>query len=230
MSARRPAPESGQVRGYFQRAVRRFDAIYEPRRNPLRRLADRLFRRSMRLRFRRTLAGLEPVGGKTVLDVGCGAGRYGLALAGQGAKSVLGVDFAAAMVAAARERAASLGLAEACRFVQADFALMEPGGTFDHVIAMGLFDYVDDPLPLLAKMVRLARRSVMASFPLRGGLVQWGRKLVFRYYRRCPVHFYAAAEVRRLAELAGGLEHSVERLDKDLFLTIRVAPAAGEGR
>ncbi len=51
--------------------------------------------------------GLSP--GARVLDVGCGFGRHSLALAQRGF-AVMGIDPAAAMIAAARERAAQAGM------------------------------------------------------------------------------------------------------------------------
>lgn len=62
-----------------------------------------------------TLAAANPIAGEHVLDVGCGCGATSLALAESvgSAGSVTGVDISAPMVARARERASSAGLAHA---------------------------------------------------------------------------------------------------------------------
>lgn len=61
--------------------------------------------------------GLEA--GASVLDVTCGPGLYAVELARRGAQ-VEGVDFGPAAVAYARDLAKAEGVAERCRFVQAD--------------------------------------------------------------------------------------------------------------
>lgn len=55
-----------------------------------------------------------------VLDIGCGAGRYSLALAGD-VRSVTGVDFSPAMIGAARRKASAAGIPNA-EFRVADWA------------------------------------------------------------------------------------------------------------
>ena len=62
--------------------------------------------------------GLLPKGGRA-LDVGCGGGRYTLALARKG-YAVTGLDFAPQMIAAAKENAQRLDVS-AARFLQADW-------------------------------------------------------------------------------------------------------------
>ncbi|HEX8468207.1 MAG TPA: class I SAM-dependent methyltransferase [Allosphingosinicella sp.] len=64
------------------------------------------------------LQEIEPLEGRRILDVGCGAGALALAAAERGA-DVLGVDISAPLVEAARARAADLAAAGA-EFVQAD--------------------------------------------------------------------------------------------------------------
>ena len=59
--------------------------------------------------------------GTSVLDVGCGVGRWSRRLARAGAR-VTGVDLAPTMVAEARRRAARDGVAARCRFLVADLA------------------------------------------------------------------------------------------------------------
>ena len=66
---------------FFDDYAHEFDAIYGGRRGPVGRVLDRIFRRSMVLRFRRAVDGCRPAEGKAVLDVGCGPGHYGVALA-----------------------------------------------------------------------------------------------------------------------------------------------------
>ena len=83
-----------------------------------------------------TEAELGPFGGLRLLHLQCHFGADTLALAQRGAE-VVGLDFSAPAIAAARGLAAELGLSGTARFVQADIyeaarALPEPGG-FDRV-------------------------------------------------------------------------------------------------
>ena len=81
-------------------------------------------------------AELGSVDGFHVLHLQCHFGRDSLTLAQRGA-DVVGLDFSPAAIAAARDLAAELGLADRARFVEADLydapaAIQEPGA-FDRV-------------------------------------------------------------------------------------------------
>src|SRR5262245_16600141 len=108
---------------------------------------DNVWRGVVRKRFDLVLQRLEPLQGKTVLDVGCGSGRYGLAYAQRGASRVVGVDFAPAMIELAKQHAARLGVAERCDFRVGAFPEAVQDGPFDASTAMGFFDYVAEPTP-----------------------------------------------------------------------------------
>jgi 2-polyprenyl-3-methyl-5-hydroxy-6-metoxy-1,4-benzoquinol methylase len=83
-----------RVRSHFHSDPERFDAIYdEESKGPLSRWIDNVWRGVVRRRFDLTLDALEPLAGKSVLDVGCGSGRYCLAFADRGASRIVGVDW-----------------------------------------------------------------------------------------------------------------------------------------
>ncbi len=211
------------VRNYFDRAARRFDAIYDERKPLAARLVDRLFRRVVVERFHLivTLAPTTP--GFTVLDVGCGPGRYAVALARAGAGAVVGVDVSQSMIALARAEAERTGCAERCRFTVApflDFACQE---RFDVAVATGYFDYLEDPLPDLAKVVQLCRGRIFATFPKR-----WEIRVPIRKARFLLaggfVRFYSRGEVLALFDAAGvGLDRlALVDLGRDLLAVARV--------
>src|SRR5215831_1593257 len=129
-----------QVRTHFDADARRFDAIYEDEKGWLMKWVDGVWRGVVRRRFELTLRRLEPLSGKTVLDVGCGSGRYCLAYAEHGAAHVVGVDFAGEMIALANDAARSAGVADACEFREGAFPEAVPDGPFDYSTAMGFFD------------------------------------------------------------------------------------------
>lgn len=190
-----------RVNSYFDREAERFDAIYE-RDKPLhQRLGDRLFRRVILERYSLVINAIGAPGA-TVLDVGCGPGRYGIELARRGARRCMGVDVAAAMIEIAKREATNAGVAEHCEWAVSDHLSFRSDEKFDAVVAMGYFDYLEDPQPHLAKMIASARGRVFASFPkrwtLRTGLRVVRFKLAGGYVR-----FYSRGDVLALFRETG---------------------------
>src|SRR5204862_3728974 len=93
------------VNSYFNREAERFDAIYERDKPMHQRLGDTLFRRVILERYSLVVNAIGGPGA-TVLDVGCGPGRYGVELARRGAARCVGIDVAANMIEIARTQAA----------------------------------------------------------------------------------------------------------------------------
>lgn len=95
-------------------------------------------------------AELGPVAGLRVLHLQCHFGQDTLTLAQQGAAEVVGLDFSAPAIAAARALAAELGLADRARFVEADLydaprAIPEGSGGFDRVfVTWGALGWLPD--------------------------------------------------------------------------------------
>jgi len=209
-----------QVENHFHKTYKSFDSFYEEKKGVLGRLIENLFRRSMRLRFEEVIRGAAPYEGKTILDVGCGTGRYSLTLASRGIRHARGVDFAQNMIDEANRRAKELNLDAICRFEKDDFICMDLNETFDHVFAMGVLDYIAQPVTFVQKMIGCASASVMVSFPSKSGPVQWLRKQVFHHIKKCPVYFYSQSEVADIAVSAGARDFNIHKLAKDYFLTI----------
>lgn len=101
--------------------------------------------------------GFRPLAGKTVLDVGCGAGLLAEPLArlcGQ----VTAIDVAAEVIAVAKAHAAGQGLAIDYRHA----AVEDLDGRFDLVTAMEVIEHVADPQAFLQSLVdRLAPGGLM---------------------------------------------------------------------
>jgi len=96
--------------------------------------------------------GLISLKGKRVLEFGCGHGR--LAIEVPEYESYLGVDVSANLVRMGNERLARAGLADRARLVVADCLAFEgPTEAFDVVCSLGMFAFVTDAAPVLAKMV-----------------------------------------------------------------------------
>lgn len=206
-----------KVRDHFHDDAFRFDAIYEDRKNAFARWVDNVWRGVVRRRFKLTLQRLEPLKGKKVLDVGCGSGRYCLAFAERGAARVLGIDFAPAMIELAGQHAERLGVADRCDFRAGKFPEDVTEQGFDYCTAMGFFDYIENPLPLLVRMREITQKKMVMSFPK---AVEWRvpiRRLRFKM-AGCPLFLYSERQVRELLCRAGINNYELIVMDRDYIV------------
>ncbi len=211
------------VRSYFNREAQRFDAIYEDRKPLVERLVDRAFRSVVVERFR-LICNLAPMPCPwSVLDVGCGSGRYALALAAAGASRVVGVDVAASMTELARRQADAVGVADRCEFHTAPFLEFHPTERFDVVVATGYMDYVEDPLPHLRAMVGVCKGRLFISVPKRFEYRVPIRKARFAL-ENGYVRFYGRREFETLASAAGIAPDRLSMIDlgRDWIAVMRV--------
>ena len=177
---------------YFHERASRFAAFYGSER-----VARLLGRGALFDRLRGAVDMVAATGVTSVLDVGCGSGPLFAPLAARGL-SVRGIDPAPAMVALARREAArnpELVTVEERRWED-----IEEVDAYGAAVALGVFDYVDDPADLLRRMGRAAPH-VVGSFPapglrLRLRQVRYGAKGV-------GVHPYDRARLQALATETG---------------------------
>jgi 2-polyprenyl-3-methyl-5-hydroxy-6-metoxy-1,4-benzoquinol methylase len=210
------------VRKHFDAEAERFDAIYEASKPLHHRLMDR-FRQVVVERFN-LICNLAPLPGSwSVLDVGCGSGRYAFAMAEAGADRVVGVDVSENMIELARTEAAQNDLGSRCQFIRSAFLDMPTEGKFDVVIATGYFDYLEDPAAHLRKMVEMCQGRIFASFPKRWEFRVPIRKLRF-VYRRAFVRFYSLSEVQDVFRAVGLPSDRVSLIDlgRDWIAVARV--------
>jgi ubiquinone/menaquinone biosynthesis C-methylase UbiE len=196
----RVAGGDGGARSFFEGYAADFDHIYDDTgKGALARFVDTRLRKEMRIRFEKTFEALEPIAGRSLLDAGCGGGRYAIPAAKAGATHVLGLDFSEPMLELARRKAAAEGVERMCEFVNGDLLTHPiPENGFDYAIAIGFFDYQADPLAALRALARAARRRVFVSLPKRWHVLTAQRKIRYSLFK-CFVRFYSRAEVEALA-------------------------------
>lgn len=205
-------------REFFDSYSEAFDRLYGDDKSAVRSWVDRRFRRSMSERFDRTLGTLrERVKGKRVLDIGCGPGRYTVALAHLGAAEVIGLDHAENMLVLARRWAVAAKVDRQCRFVHSDFMDYRATAPFDFALAIGVFDYVMEPTAFLRKVRETVREAFIASFPVRWHWLTPQRKVRYAL-RRCPIRFYSERQVRGLLGESGLVPIEFSRMDRDYFV------------
>jgi len=211
-------PQDDRTSGFFDRYSERFNAIYGSRDNVFWNYIDKHFRRSMRLRFEAVLEECAPGDGKTALDVGCGPGHYMVALIRQGLKHVHGLDLAPRMLGIARQLATEAGVIDKCSFETVDFLELDEDTRYDYVILMGFMDYVQDPMPVVQKAMRVASGKVMFSFPVSKGFLAWQRKI--RYKSKCPLYLYDEKQLHALFSGIEGWKYSLRDFGRDYFVVL----------
>ncbi|HPU84428.1 MAG TPA: class I SAM-dependent methyltransferase [Candidatus Latescibacteria bacterium] len=205
------------VTKYFDVAAEEFDSIYTGEGKGFwGRLLDRSLRKDMYERFRLTVENCGDIPDRTVLDVGCGTGRFSIALAQRNAR-VVGIDPAPTMLAIANRLASEQGVADRCRFIEADLDRFEAPEKFDYVIGIGLFDYLASPAISLKRMIDLAKKRVIVTFPRRWTWRAPIRKLRLAL-RGCPVFFYNRARVEKLVRDTGGQVEQIRVVGKIYFV------------
>ena len=199
------------IKRYFDQNALFFDFGHNGERNFLQNLIDRSFRQSIYLRYSWALSILgDSVAGRKVLDVGCGPGRYCVALAKAGAERVVGVDVSPRMLEMAAENAKSAGVVECCDFLLGDFLALDLSEKFDFSLAMGFFDYVREPKAFLRKLAGLTRQEILLSFPVMWHWLTPQRRL--RYLcRGITLSFYTK---RQIVQALSGSRLAVSRMER----------------
>jgi ubiquinone/menaquinone biosynthesis C-methylase UbiE len=213
--------EARQVGDFFNGYAVDFDSIYGGVRNPVSRLIDRLFRRSMLRRFQHTLSELSDPSLRTILDIGCGSGRYAVELLKMD-KEVTGIDLAPGMLAIAERACVDLFPSERYSFIQGSYPETELDRRFDAALLIGFFDYVQDAAAVIRGLKRDVDRLFVASFPKAGGLLMVQRKIRYML-RRVPLYFYSEADVHALMKQADITSYRITDLGRDMYLRAELA-------
>ena len=221
--------DSPRVERYFQRTAVEFDALYDEG-NTWEYRVNRLLRRGLFERVRLTVAQFQDMSGFELLDVGCGSGRNSVLFAQAGARRVLGLDFADSMIQIARSTAESAGLASRCEFIKADFMEYAFQRKFGVVLALGVFDYVAEPVKLLRRMMDVSTGKVIGSFPA-WSLVRAPLRKIRYSLRDCPLYLYTRGQLGQICRSAGLQEFTILPYASSGYLVVgRVdAPAATAG-
>jgi 2-polyprenyl-3-methyl-5-hydroxy-6-metoxy-1,4-benzoquinol methylase len=212
--------DTSRTASFFDAYAKDFNAIYGNENTLVNAVVNKVFRKSMVLRYEKTIAGCQPIQGKSVIDIGCGPGHYSVALAEQGASRVLGVDFAPGMIDIARRGAERAGVTDRCTFTLGDFLEVSGDEKFDYAIVMGFMDYVEDAGALMRRVLGVCRGKAFFSFPAGGGPLAWQRQL--RYKSRCALYMYTEPQIRSLISALGVKSSSIEPIARDFFVTLSV--------
>ena len=150
-----------------------------------------------------------------VLDVGGGSGRVGELVLDQGASRYVDVDLSDAMLDLARQRLARFG--DDAMLLQGDFLDTQIPGSYELILALGYFDYIEDAPVHVRRMRELIAPggSVVASFPRWTWTKGPIRKLRYEVINNCPIFDYTRDG---LLELFSGFSNVEIRPGKSGFL------------
>jgi ubiquinone/menaquinone biosynthesis C-methylase UbiE len=99
--------------------------------------------------------------GKKCLDIGCGGGRYSIAMSGFGASHVTGIDVSETGIPDARKRAADMGLTNVEFMVGSVLDLPFPDNSFDCVVFSGVLMITQHPVQALKEIARVMKSGGM---------------------------------------------------------------------
>ncbi|MFL6278698.1 MAG: class I SAM-dependent methyltransferase [Vicinamibacterales bacterium] len=134
---------------------------------------------------------LDPIEGRTVLDVGTGTGRAAIALSRRGAR-VTGVDASAEMLAVAGRRSRDAGVD--VRFLPGDaHGLAFESRSFDAVICLRVLMHTPEWRTSLAELCRVARDRVVFDYP-----AFWSAAALQAAFRRAAQTFGSGVEAYRV--------------------------------
>lgn len=209
------------IKHFFGGYASKFDSIYgdgAPR-GFFDRVIDKLFRQSMYNRYKKTIEFISMHGNevKTVLDIGCGSGRYATEMANLGCV-VTGVDLAEEMLELARESSHKAGF-DKNQFIVGNYFDIQLPEQHDATILMGVMDYISNPEELFVKLKADTGKFILASFPKAGGVLAWQRKIRYNM-RDCPLYYYTKESIAEILDHAEIEQYKIEDNDREYFLTV----------
>jgi SAM-dependent methyltransferase len=202
---------TGRVREHFRRKAFSFDHLYDEERALQRALRPGLFNRR---EFALQVASEYEA--PRVLDVGGGSARIGELMLEQGASRYVDIDLSDSMLRLARERLQRFDQ-EKVTLIQGDFLRAAIPGSYDVILGMGYFDYIEDAPAHARRMRELIAPggSVVASFPRWTWTKGPIRKLRYEVINNCPIFDYTRDG---LVELFSGFGNVEIRSGKSGFL------------
>ena len=173
----------------------------------------------MFLRFRETLKNINHPDIHSILDVGCGSGRYCAEFLKMG-KMVTGVDIASEMLNLAKilcKKEVPEGL---IKFINGNYTNVELGEKHDAAVLMGLFDYIENPQPLLKKLKKDINNIILATFPKDNNLLNSIRKVRYQLFKNCPLYFYSKNGLEKLFESCDFNQFNISDSDREYYVRI----------
>lgn len=210
--------DTANVQEHFHKTAKEFDSIYTGEKSTIGKLLDRWLRWDMYERYRMTMDECQNIEGKRVLDIGTGTGRFLFPLVAKNPEKLVGIDFAPAMIELAHSIARKQGFEKRVEFIVDDFQTYKFDELFHISIAIGLFDYFSNALPVMEKIRQVTSEKAVMTFPNRRTFRALIRKVRLKV-RGCPVYFYTLEDIDRLIQKSGFRGHRTRLIGK-IFFTV----------
>ena len=214
---------SNDVSIFFDGYAHDFSSIYKEdtkKRSPFDKLMDNWFRQAIKERFNKTSNETKKDSIKSVLDIGCGPGHFVVKFLEQG-KKVTALDIAPSMLEITKKRVHAVGKEDEVTFILEDYLEHKPIKKFDAACVMGFFDYVQDPVIVLKKLLNDVEKEIYISIPGDKGFLAWQRKIRYNL-RNCPLFLYSREFLEDSLKKAGCFDISeITEIDRGYFITIR---------
>ena len=177
---------TGRVREHFRKKAFSFDHLYDEEHALQRTLRPGLFNRR---EF--ALGIVDEYDGPRVLDVGGGSARIGELALDHGATRYVDVDLSDSMLELARQRLERFE-DDKVTLIQGDFLRASIPGSYEVILALGYFDYIENGPAHVRRMRELVAPggSVVASFPRWTWTKGPIRKLRYEVINNCPIFDY----------------------------------------
>jgi SAM-dependent methyltransferase len=182
------------TRRYFEKHARAFDRLYAGRGTVT------YLRRGPQRGRELAVAVVARHPAPDVLDIGCGPGRVAEAVIDAGAVAYIGIDLSPHMLALARRR---LDGYQAVELLEGDFLELAVSRTFDVVLALGLFDYLEEPVRAAAWMRARCTSTLVASFTRWDWVKGPARHARYELHHHCRVFDYTEEGAEELLTAAG---------------------------
>ena len=194
---------TNNVGKFFHSYAADFDSLYghSKRRSSIGKWLDRKLRKTMFLRFEEALKNTAKPEVKTVLDVGCGPGRYLVEFKLQG-KQATGLDMADGMIKIAQEVTDKVEGSGSVDFVESDYLSFTPDKKYDAACLMGFFDYIEKPEDIINKLKKDISKEFYASFPQADEPLSIQRRVRYKM-RNCPLWLYTRKDVETILNNCG---------------------------
>lgn len=211
---------SKQVSNFFDGYSTDFDEIYDDelnKKNFIKYYVSRYLRRSMFSRFSYTIEALRDDKYMEILDMGCGAGRYSHELAKLN-KKVFGIDFSSNMIELAKKISDTKNIKNTeFKCISAEEFKFEK--SYDAVICLGFFDYIEKPSILIDKIVKSKSKKFIGSFPKKKHILSFQRKVRYQL-RKCPLYLYSLEDLEKLKNSLKIENTKIIDLGRDYLLEI----------
>ena len=197
-----------EVKDYFEDIASDFDSYYESPKGLFDKIINAWLRRpGLIKRLKISLDASNPTSGKGILDVGCGSGKFVVECAKRGAE-VWGMDISREMIEIANHFCEKNKVEAELRIGDAIEEL--PKG-FDVCVALGVFEYFENPKPILRNMFASTKEGGKIIFSVPSLFTfQTPLRNVLLYHRNVKCYYYTK---KRVMSLLDGFKEDIKQIE-----------------